>query len=440
MLHGTNPQEIEELWRHIRNHLATYPPKLSTAWTETGEVTCPGEYDPIYDPMDWSAPDSPKPAPSPNPEDADFKKHVLKPRNIFMIDKLKDVRGVSALQHAIRDLSDPNMRDEGERMGLRSSSKRNEGVLVDVCNAFEEWNETTEVGIKKEALSDIEALLFADPAVPTSWTQIWSRQPAAKERKAERVQQLRVKYSERCHWHSPPILSQSAAGIETMHETAMYDFDVRPTYSFFLSLQSCSAEQKSEVGRHAFVAKNRATAPYLIVESLKFLDLELSGVQFSDVYQKYITEKEKLTLENRVAATMAVALWNRFLLHIKAVRTGLLHPLHRDVEEIRVYGIAWTLKGYDIWCATPRVTSSKILRWEGCVIEKVGTGVIGTRGEGVEELQEWVKRIHCWGLGRHADAFWREIEACARGYPDYWGGGWGSDDWDDQLIEIALAG
>ena len=161
-----------------------------------------------------------------------------------------------------------------------------------------------------------EYLLLRDiPTMPDEYTneRYWM---------AARKTNLLAKPTDR-EWSAPPLIN-----IAT--DEKIYDFDVRPDCSYWLSLQAFGRPYAIYIRNYSFVPDARILYPYLIVE---------------------FTQHEKTieVAENRIVAAGSLCLYNRCLLRrLRATRTKKPLAAVGGLADLRIYGITMERAKYTI--------------------------------------------------------------------------------------------
>ncbi|KAF4310444.1 hypothetical protein GTA08_BOTSDO12646 [Botryosphaeria dothidea] len=173
-------------------------------------------------------------------------------------------------------------------------------------------------------------------------------------------------------WLEPPVLHPA---LKTYH------FSLRPDCSYWVSLQAFNPEYRTLVKSFVSVRQNRILCPYLTIEFKK-------------------NEKTVSQATVQVAASAAIALYNRYRLKLQRLEaTGSVWTdEHRS--HLRHYGLVLAGRGYQFWCMEANLDLHDG-SWRGCCMFKLLQSECESRAN-VRHFIDWINEIHHWGLTAHA--------------------------------------
>jgi hypothetical protein len=197
--------------------------------------------------------------------------------------------------------------------------------------------------------------------------------PSDRKWRAERMLQLISPPSrERPHWHPPVSFTSNSNDFK---------FDIRPDCSYWLSLAGFNSAYRSELMGAVYIHENWITCPYFTIE-----------------FQKHGQSISQVTWQ--AAAAASVALYNRYLLKLTALKIKENEWTESDKDQLRHYILTFVGAEYAIWIlrASLNVTDST---WNGCIMKRLCSSMC-TAPAGVRKLERWINEIHRWGLSKHA--------------------------------------
>ena len=197
----------------------------------------------------------------------------------------------------------------------------------------------------------------------------------ARQWRARRMIELVAKPHAADFWHEPPIVQDASEP-----SVAVYDFDIRPDCSYWLSVQAFNPSYVNQIREWCFVMKRKMTCPYLTIEFEK-------------------DDARKDAAENQVAAAGSMALYNLFRLKQECNKRARTTWTKEQLKNIKHYGVTMNGASYHIWCLEPKVTPS--FEWLGINMTRVCQGHCASQSRDVENLLDWINEIHCWGLTVH---------------------------------------
>jgi hypothetical protein len=197
--------------------------------------------------------------------------------------------------------------------------------------------------------------------------------------------------SNRAELDLPPLIGEE---LGIAKDARYYNFDVRPAVQYWLSLQGFEEEYHSDFCAWTGIEMNDLICPYLTID-------------FCDEDHCYVFA------ENKVAASGAVALYNRYLLKRKAVKLSRGSWSERHTILLKHYGVTFKKKDMClIWCFTPVLSGE--FEWAGCTMAKVCylclTDSMGVWD--IPRLIDWINEIHCWGLTVHGPGIAEDFDVC----------------------------
>lgn len=199
-----------------------------------------------------------------------------------------------------------------------------------------------------------------------------------------RMVELVAKPDEAFNWTMPPVIDSK------LPMNKRYDFDIRPDCSYWLSAQGFNPEYKNQIRDWTFCKDDRMTCPYMTIEFKR-----------DDVaYQAAI---------NQLATFSALALYNRYVLKEKRLRTTGKPWNVKNFGQLRHYGLTFTGWNYAFWCTTP--IKSTDFRWKGCNMKRIYQSNC-SNSAGITTLVDWINEIHLWGLTVHAKSCESDVKHC----------------------------
>ena len=194
--------------------------------------------------------------------------------------------------------------------------------------------------------------------------------PSDRKWRAERMLQL----------VAPPKESFWAAPISFAEDPDDFTFNVRPDCSYWLSLAGFNEDYRSELGDAAYVHNDWITCPYFTVE-----------------FKKHGQSVTQAT--NQAAAAASMALYNRYLLKIKALKATGAVWAESDTAQMRHYALTFVGGEYRVWIL--QACLSDVNAWNGCSGRSLYNSKC-TSKYAVRQLMGWINEIHRWGLSQHA--------------------------------------
>lgn len=148
-----------------------------------------------------------------------------------------------------------------------------------------------------------------------------------------------------------------------------------------------------ELSSHTALRHRRACLPYLSIDVLA--DGHRTALQLG---------------RERLAASGAVALWNRWRLAAAAATA------ESGSDALRHFGILLAGPVYEVWRVRPGIATtasdSGAGAWQGCSLAKLAGGSLTSSGQ-LAKLVDWINEIHCWGSTAYADACVEDMRAAA---------------------------
>ncbi|KAK4551650.1 hypothetical protein LTR86_011024 [Recurvomyces mirabilis] len=209
--------------------------------------------------------------------------------------------------------------------------------------------------------------------------------PEDRQWRAERMLQMRPPDGDP-KWLAPPSILPCADGVDD------YSWVLRPDCAYWLSMRGFNPDYVDEVGGCCFVYRDWVTCPYLTIEFKR-------------------DEWASCAAQNQVCAAGSLALYNRYLLHIKATGDDL--PTTVDVTPpastswLRHYAITFEGPAFYIWVLRTKLDSGGA--WAGCEMSRLSHGSC-TEVPQVDRFVQWLSSIHRWGLTDHASSCQRDVK------------------------------
>jgi hypothetical protein len=122
------------------------------------------------------------------------------------------------------------------------------------------------------------------------------------------------------------------------------------------------------------------------------------GPYFTVEFKKHGQSINQATWQ--AAAAASVALYNRYLLKLAALKVKESEWTESDKDQLRHYILTFVSAEYAIWIlrASFDITDST---WNGCIVKRLCSSMC-TAPAGVRKLERWINEIHRWGLSKHA--------------------------------------
>ena len=201
-------------------------------------------------------------------------------------------------------------------------------------------------------------------------------------RRAERMLEFVCKPDKGIEWEIPPLCPSL-----DVQEYPIYNFDVRPDCSYWVSLHAISSRYAGQVESFLHVAQGRMICPYLTVE--------------------FKRDDNSLEKAMEQAATFgALALYNRYRLRNLAVPDGWTHE---QECQLRHYVLTITKSKYKVWCVRPNLKDGN---GNGCDMKKIFVASLVSK-QGVKNFVDWVNEVHRWGLHNHIESCERDVKLIA---------------------------
>ncbi len=309
------------------------------------------------------------------PTDKDFRDTQLIPRSISI-----DLKAPSQGVYAHFGTEEVN----GERRSYYKALPRASGssVWLDVGDQFAREVVREYAYMKACSLCEAEYATYAKETLLKRDARSLEADPT-RPWMAERMIELVAKPNKSECWEEPPRILP-----DVKHK--LYNYDIRPDCSYWLSLQAFSPRYKYVVHDHVYVMNKRITCPYFTIEF----------------------KRDELTIESaidQVATASALALYNRYQLKRKRLELGGKEWDEEDVGLMRHYALTFTGDTYTFWCMTPNTNTDR--KWAGCQMNKVYKADC-SYVEGVVQFADWVNEIHRWGLTVHGPGCEEDIKYC----------------------------
>lgn len=193
-------------------------------------------------------------------------------------------------------------------------------------------------------------------------------------------------FRQRCddHWEMPPIIHKD------IPVRAAFDFNVQPDCSYWLWTGGFPRELQRALRQYPSIRYDRALCPYLTIELKK-------------------DTKSNTTGRQQIAASGAMALYNRWRLRERCLRETRASLRRCRFSDVRHYGLLLAGTQYKVWCLRPEEGAT--VDWNGCNMRKVYTGSLLTEA-GIRDYINWINEIHYWGNLTHGFGCVRDIEGC----------------------------
>lgn len=154
-----------------------------------------------------------------------------------------------------------------------------------------------------------------------------------------------------------------------------------------------------ELSSHTALRHRRACLPYLSIDVLA--DGHRTALQLG---------------RERLAASGAVALWNRWRLAAAAADKQAATTAGSGSNALRHFGILLAGPVYEVWRVRPGIATttsdSGASAWQGCSLAKLAGGSLTSSGQ-LAKLVDWINEIHCWGSTEYADACVEDMRVAA---------------------------
>ena len=207
------------------------------------------------------------------------------------------------------------------------------------------------------------------------------QQPSDKKWRTRRTMSL-VCPPNGSNWFAPPP-------FQTVQQE--FKFDVRPDCSYWLSLAGFNSKYRGELVNAVYVHKNAITCPYFTIEFKK---------------QNQSVEQARV----QAAASASVALYNRFLLKMEALRITETPWEDSDMGQMRHYVFTFVGSQATIWILEANLDEDKDDDpWNGCNMSVLWLGNC-TSESVVRLLETWINEIHRWGLSQHAAGCMQDVK------------------------------
>lgn len=189
-------------------------------------------------------------------------------------------------------------------------------------------------------------------------------------------------------WKQPPQLLDGGP----VHISSENIFDVIPDVSYWISTKGFSLPTRSIAWKFVLVCRlERITCPYFTVDFEKRSD------------------EVTLKATNRVAVAGSRALYNRWLLRDRRVKTEKREWTAADWSCMRHYALTMDGSDFWFWCLQPHEEALSGNKWTGCRMKFLYQADC-TYSHKVEDICDWLNEIHKWGLTEHALSCQDDIE------------------------------
>ncbi|EKG09384.1 hypothetical protein MPH_13590 [Macrophomina phaseolina MS6] len=297
--------------------------------------------------------------------DPDFRTRVLHPRGITIDPDSSPVlkpwfhfrtpappsQGLSHFYRSLPGLKDTTVWLEGD-----------EAFIDKVLREYRAMRELEENEAEYAAYA-MEALLRREPRGPC----LADSRPWWCVRKIE----FATKPDEKL-WQAPPV-------VDSRKSTKEFQFNLRPDCSYWISLQAFNPGYRTLVKTFASVRQNRILCPYLTIEFKK-------------------SEKTLSEAVSQVAASSAIALYNRYKLKAGRIKDTTSSWTPEHIAPLRHYGLIIAGRAYQFWCTEPVLDANQ--SWAGCRMFPLFESDCEER-ENIRHFIDWINEVHRWGLTVH---------------------------------------